>query len=174
MERFPDQESCIAYLEKMRWKGKPHCLYCGSTGVGRRTETEEGWIGRWNCHDCQASFKVTCGTVFHGMKIALQKWFLAISLIVNAKKSLSSHQLARDLSLNQKISWYILTRIRAEMAKKGGVLLEGIIEVDETYIGGKPRKKTNVPMMNPLSADVAQRKTLSSGLSSERIWDEKC
>ena len=63
MERFPDQESCIAYLEKMRWKGKPHCLYCGSTGVGRRTETEEGWIGRWNCHDCQASFKVTCGTV---------------------------------------------------------------------------------------------------------------
>ena len=66
MERFPDQESCIAYLEKIRWKGKPHCPHCGSTGIGRRTETEEGRIGRWNCYDCQASFKVTCGTVFHG------------------------------------------------------------------------------------------------------------
>ena len=141
MERFPDQESCIAHLEKMRWKGKPKCPHCESTHVGRRTETEEGRIGRWNCHDCHVTFKVTCGTVFHGTKIALQKWFLAISLIANAKKSLSSHQLARDLDLNQKTAWYILTRIRAEMAKKGGVLLEGIIEADETYIGGKPRKK---------------------------------
>ena len=87
------------------------------------------------------SFKVTCGTVFHGAKIALQKWFLAISLIANAKKSLSSHQLARDLDLNQKTAWYMMVRIRAEMAKKGGALLEGIIEADETYIGGKPRKK---------------------------------
>ena len=98
----------------------------------RRTETEEGRIGRWNCHACEVSFKVTCGTVFQDS----QKWFLAISLIANAKKSLSSHQLARDLDLNQKTAWYM---IRAEMAKKGGALLEGIIEADETYIGGKPR-----------------------------------
>ena len=96
MERFPDQESCIAHLEKMRWKGKPKCPHCESTHVGGRTETEEGRIGRWNCHDCHVTFKVTCGTVFHGTKIALQKWFLAISLIANAKKSLSSHQLARQ------------------------------------------------------------------------------
>ena len=59
MERFPDQESCIAHLEKMRWKGKPKCPHCESTHVGRRTETEEGRIGRWNCHDCHVTFKVT-------------------------------------------------------------------------------------------------------------------
>ena len=141
MERFPDQEACIAHLEKIRWKGSPKCPHCEGTNIGRWTETEEGRIGRWNCHACKVSFKATCGTVFRGAKIALQKWFLAISLIANAKKSLSSHQLARDLSLNQKTAWYMMTRIRAEMAKKGGALLEGIIEADETYIGGKPRKK---------------------------------
>ena len=140
MERFPDQESCITHLEKIRWKGKPHCPHCGSTSVKRRNETKIGRIGRWNCPDCHACFKVTCDTVFHGAKKPLQKWFLAISLMANAKKSLSSCQLARDLDLNQKTAWYMMARIRAEMAKKGGALLEGIIEADETYIGGKPRK----------------------------------
>ncbi len=141
MERFPDQESCIAHLEKIRWRGKPVCPHCESDHIGERTETEIGRIGRWNCHECQVSFKVTCRSVFHGTKIALQKWFLAISLITNAKKSLSRHQLARDLDLNQKTAWFMMARIRAEMAKKGGALLQGIIEADETYIGGKPRKK---------------------------------
>ena len=140
MERFPDQEACIKHLERIRWQDETHCLHCGSVDVVRKKEDGLGRVGRWNCHDCKASFKVTCGTVFHGTKIALQKWFLAISLVLNAKKSLSSHQLARDLDLNQKTAWYMITRIRAEMAKKGGALLEGIIEADETYIGGKPRK----------------------------------
>ena len=163
MERFPDQESCIAHLEKMRWKGKPKCPHCESTHVGRRTETEEGRIGRWNCHDCHVTFKVTCGTVFHGTKIALQKWFLAISLIANAKKSLSSYQLARDLDLNQKTAWYIVTRIRAEMAKKGGAGLEGIIEVDETYIGGKPRKKNKRSDDEPAKRGRGTQKTAIIG-----------
>ena len=140
MERFPDQEACIEHLERIRWKGEPKCPHCESEVVRKRTEDELGRIGRWQCHDCTATFKVTCGTVFHGTKIALQKWFMAIALVMNAKKSLSSHQLARDLDLNQKTAWYILTRIRAEMAKDS-VVLQGIIEADETYIGGKPRKE---------------------------------
>ena len=140
MERFPDQASCIDYLERIRWRSMPYCPHCGSIAVKRKHEGGEGRVGRWHCHDCRASFKVTCGTVFHGTKIALQKWFLAIALIVNAKKSVSSYQLARDLELNQKSAWYVQTRIRAEMSKKGGALLQGIIEADETYIG-KPRKE---------------------------------
>ncbi len=139
MERFPDQESCIEHLESIRWKGKPKCPHCDCPNVARRTETELGRIGRLQCHDCTATFKVTCGTVFHGTKIALQKWFLAISLMTNAKKSLSSHQLARDLDLDQKTAWRMGTCIRAEMAKDN-ILLQGIIEADETYVGGKPRK----------------------------------
>lgn len=139
MERFPDQKACISHLENIRWQGKPKCTHCGSENIKRKKESGVGRIGRWLCNDCKVSFKVTTDTVFHGTKIELQKWFLAISLIGNAKKSLSSHQLARDLNLNQKTAWYMMTRIRAEMAKDN-VLLKGIIEADETYIGGKPRK----------------------------------
>ena len=110
---------------------------------------KEDGVGRWNCNECNTSFKVTCGTVFHGTKIDLQKWFLAISLILNAKKGLSSHQLARDLGLNQKTAWYILTRIRAEMANKTNpIVLQGIIEADETFIGGKPRMVIHVFQVN--------------------------
>ena len=139
METFPTQKDCIAYLERLRWHGSPECPHCSNTRVRRREEHEIGRIGRWNCHECQTTFKVTHGTIFHGTKIALQKWFLAIALMVNAKKSLSSHQLARDLGLPQKAAWRMMTCIRAEMAKKS-VMLQGIIEADETYIGGKNRK----------------------------------
>ena len=145
MQKFPTQEACIEHLEKIRWQGNPQCPHCESEHVGRKNESEEeskvGRTGRWNCFDCQASFKVTCKTMFHGTKIPLQKWFLAISLILNAKKSLSSHQLARDLDLNQKTAWRIETCIRAEMVKETNALtLQGIVETDETYVGGKPRK----------------------------------
>ena len=140
MERFPDHKTCIEYLEKVRWRGHPHCPHCASVKVGRRNESKR--VGRWNCFDCRASFNVLAGTFFQGTKIQLQKWFLAISLMMNVKKSLSSYQLARDLDLNQKTAWYMQQRIRSEMMRKEGkALLKGIVEVDETYVGGKPRKR---------------------------------
>lgn len=139
MERFPTQEDCIDYLERIRWHGSPECPHCESTHVRRRNERDEGRIGRWNCHQCKSTFKATHGTVFQGTKIPLQKGFLAISLMAHAKKSLSSCQLARDLGLKQKAAWSLMMKIRAEMGKEN-VILEGIVEADETYIGGKVRK----------------------------------
>ncbi len=140
MEQYPDHESCINHLEKVRWGDNPHCPHCASVKVGRRNESKR--VGRWNCFDCHASFNVLAGTFFQGTKIKLQKWFLAISLMMNAKKSLSSYQLARDLDLNQKTAWYMQQRIRSEMMRKEGkALLKGIVEADETYVGGKPRKR---------------------------------
>jgi len=137
-KRFPDQEACIEYLEKVRWGAEAHCPHCGSTDVARKSESER--VGRWNCHACRSSFNVLAGTIFEKTKVPLQKWFLAIGLIVNAKKSLSSGQLARDLDLNQKTAWFMQQRIRAAMLTAEGDLLQGIVEVDETYVGGKPRK----------------------------------
>lgn len=84
-------------------KGIARMPHCESLNVRKRNEHEIGRVGRWNCHDCRATFKVTHGTIFHGTKIPLQKWFLAIVLMANAKKSLSSHQLARDLGVNRKL-----------------------------------------------------------------------
>ena len=164
MERFPDQESCIEHLERIRWGNKPVCPHCGCVEVKQKNEDGVGRVGRYNCTACKASFKVTQGTMFHGTKIPLQKWFLAISLILNAKKSLSSCQLARDLDLNQKTAWYIQTRIRAEMANKTNpIVLQGIIEADETYIGGKPRKENKKEDREPAKRGRGTSKTAVIG-----------
>ena len=135
---YPDQEACIEHLEAVRWGDDPHCPHCGSVSVARKTERHR--IGRWNCRDCKSSFNVLSGTIFEKTKVELQKWFLAVGLVVNAKKSLSSYQLARDLELNQKTAWYMQQRIRAAMAADQAPMLQGIVEADETYVGGKPRK----------------------------------
>ena len=110
-----------------------------STHVRRRNESDTGRIGRWNRHQCRSTFKVTQGRIFQGTKIPLQKWFVAIGLMANAKKSLSSCQLSRDIRLPQKSCWRLMMATRAEMGKDN-VLLQGIVEADETYIGGKRKK----------------------------------
>lgn len=136
--RFPDHDACLEHLEALRWGTEPHCPHCGGIRVARKADG--GRRGRWNCRDCKSSFNVLSGTIFEKTKLPLQKWFLAVGLVVNAKKSLSSHQLARDLDLNQKSAWFMQQRIRAQMASEQGPMLQGILEADETYIGGKPRK----------------------------------
>ena len=138
-QRYPDQEACMEHLERVRWGDDPHCPQCGSTHVARKAERHR--IGRWNCHDCHASFNALSGTIFEKTKIPLQKWFMAIGIMVNAKKSVSSFQLARDLDLNQKSAWYMQQRIRAAMAADQAPMLQGIVEADETFVGGKPRKR---------------------------------
>ena len=168
MQRFPDQESCLAHLERICWQGKPMCPHCERENVAPKNETQDedkvGRAGRYNCHVCRASFKVTQGTLFHGTKIPLQKWFLAISLILNAKKSLSSCQLARDLDLNQKTAWRMEMCVRAEMANKTNpIVLQGIIEADETYIGGKPRQENKQEDREPAPRGRGTSKTAVIG-----------
>ena len=141
--RFPDQEACIEHLEGVRWPTEAHCPHCASVHVARKADTDR--VGRWNCHDCKSSFNVLSGTIFQKTKVPLQKWFLAIGLMVNAKKSLSSWQLSRDLDVSQPTALFMQQRIRAAMAADQAPLLQGIVEADETYVGGKPRYrlKTN-------------------------------
>lgn len=126
---FPTHEACIAHLEKARWGDKPNCPHCDSENVARKADGNR--VGRWNCHNCKSSFNVLSGTIFQGTKIPLQKWFLAISLLFNEKKSISSHQLARDLDMNQKTAWFLVMRIHAAMVEKDSLLF-GIMEANET------------------------------------------
>lgn len=140
IRRFPDQQACIDHLESIRFKNGAYCPLCGSVENVKRKK-ENNLVGRWNCHDCKKSFNVLSGTIMQGTHIPLQKWFVAIALIVNAKKSLSSYQLGRDLELNQKSAWYMQQRIRAAMASDQAPMLTGIVEADETYVGGRPRKQ---------------------------------
>ncbi len=140
VNRYPDQETCIAHLESVRFgKHGAFCRYCGGTRVARKRENSR--IGRWNCFDCSSSFNVLQGTIFQKTKIPLQKWFVAIALMISAKKSLSSHQMARSLGMSQRTAWYMMQRVRSGMASEERELLQDIIEVDETYVGGRVRWK---------------------------------
>lgn len=136
-KQFPAQKDCIDFLEQRRWGDKPVCVYCGS--INTNPLNQEGRF-RHHCNGCRSTFSVTVGTIFHGTHIPLQKWFLLISLMQNAKKGLSSCQAARDIEINQGTTWSMMHRIR-KSNKDYGKLLEGIIEMDETYVGGKPRKE---------------------------------
>ena len=156
MKQFPDQDSCIAHLEMIRWGNNPQCPRCESENVARKTI--RGKTGEWNCHLCKSTFNVMTDTMFQGTKVELHKWFLAIGLVANAKKSLSSHQLARDLDLTQPTALYIQQRIRTEMGRKSSPLLQCIIEADEAYVGESHANETSARMMNLLNADAEQRK----------------
>ena len=135
-QQFPTQEDYIAHLEEARWHGEPTCPYCGSVNTVPNQH-------RHRCYDCLTSFSVTVGTIFHHTHMPLQKWFLAISLILNAKKGISSLQLSRDIEVNKNTAWRIAMQIRKAMTQADQRnLLTGVIEMDETYVGGKPRKGT--------------------------------
>lgn len=136
-KKFPTQKSCIKYLEKARWGDKPICVYCASINTNPIIKEL-----RHHCNGCRKSFSVTVGTIFHRTHVPLQKWFLLIVLMQNAKKGLSACQAARDIEMNRPTVWSMMHRIRKSM-KDNGTLLTGIIEMDETYLGGKPRKENN-------------------------------
>ncbi len=133
-KKFPTEADCIRHIERVRWNGTPVCPYCKST---RTTPIPSE--SRHHCNSCNTTFSVTVGTIFHHTHLPLQKWFLAISLVLNAKKGISARQLARDLEVNKNTAWFMGMRIRNAMFEQGE-LLKGIVEMDECYIGGKPRK----------------------------------
>ena len=145
--RFPTPESATAHLEKVRWGEDPHCPYCGAFTAARHNETGRS---RWQCWTCNKSFSATVGTIFHNSHIDLQRWFLLISLMLNAKKGLSAMQAARYIEMRRPTVWSMMHRIRAALVDDGK-LLTGLVEMDEAYIGGKPRKRnrrdddTNAP-----------------------------
>jgi transposase-like protein len=135
-ELFPTESDCITHLENVRWKGKPVCPYCGSDRA-----TSAPAVQRYHCNNCKTSFSVTVGTIFHHTHLPFQKWLLAVSIVLNAKKGLSARQLARDLEVNKNTGWRMGMQIRKAMAEREQrELLSGVVQMDETYIGGKPRK----------------------------------
>jgi len=136
-ELFPTNNDCISHIEKVKWGDTPVCPYCKSSNQTPLKSEKK----RYHCNNCNTSFSVTVRTIFHHTHLPLQKWFLAISIIINAKKGLSARQLGRDLNVNKDTAWRMAMKIRNAMSQtKQRNLLTGIVEADETYIGGKPRK----------------------------------
>jgi transposase-like protein len=156
-KKFGDQESCVNYLEAARWPEGVQCLKCDSPRITRITtnETEskrkdprtgEVKVRKvparivYQCYACGHQFSATTGTIFHDTHLDLEKWFLAVALMTNAKKGLSALQLKRDIKVAYKTAWYLNHRIREAMALLEAAdekPLTGTVEVDETYIGSK-------------------------------------
>jgi len=137
-KKFPNKEACIKYLEKLRWENEPICVYCNSKNTCPIPKEL-----RHHCKNCHKSFSVTVGTIFHNSHLDLQKWFLIISLMLSAKKGISACQLSRNINLRRPTVWLIMHKIRNAMKTDQTQLLQGIVEMDEAYVGGKPRKMAN-------------------------------
>ena len=137
--RFSDESVCEAYLEQLRWNGKPECPHCGCSKVYKLKSVKQPY----KCGDrfCGKKFSVRIGLIFEASNIPLSKWFIAIYLVTNHKKGISSLQLGRDLNITQKSAWHMIMRIREMMRTKTTVKMDNVVEVDEVYIGGKMKNK---------------------------------
>ncbi len=138
MERYHSDEKCRTLLEDLRWPDGIQCPRCEGTTISRIKKR-----GQFDCDSCRYQFSVTAGTIFHDSKLPLWKWFLATYLITESKKGISSNQIKRMLGTTYRTAWHLTHRIRGAMAYAHRKPLLGIVEADETFVGGKyryPRK----------------------------------
>ena len=134
---FADPDNCITYLAARRWKGSVAvCPTCGSKDVSFVASRR-----LWQCktRHPKAQFSIKVGTIFEDSPITLDKWLLAMWMLANCKNGVSSYQISRATGISQKSTWFMLQRIRLALQGENGGKLDGEIEVDETYIGGKSR-----------------------------------
>jgi transposase-like protein len=137
IEQYRDEEACRDRLEALKWPDGVKCPRCGSEKISRIKERHQ-----FDCDECRYQFSVTAGTIFHDSHLPLWKWFLAAYLMCESKKGISANQLKRSLAISYKTAWYLCHRIRKAMEETApGPKLNGTVEVDETYVGGKYDKR---------------------------------
>ncbi len=132
MEAFGSESSCREVLAELRWPEGVTCPKCQAT---RHAYDSDRFV--WDCYSCGYQFSAIVGTIFQDTKLPLRKWFMATLLMVEAKKGMSANQMKRTLGISYKTAWYLCHRIRAAMKDVETRPLEGVLEADETWIGGK-------------------------------------
>lgn len=154
IERYSDEEKCRKYLEALKWPQGVKCPRCGSEKVSRINKR-----GQFDCDKCRYQFSVMANSIFHDSHLPLWKWFLAVYLMTESKKGISANQIKRSLAISYKTAWYLCHRIRKaieELIDKP--LLNGTVEVDETYVGGKyDRRRKRSPWEKQAVIGLLQR-----------------
>jgi transposase-like protein len=133
---FADEDVALNFLADVRWPtGEQTCPHCGSVAEHYFLNSQR----RWKCKDCRKQFSIKVGTIFEDSPIKLNKWLPAVWLLANCKNGISSYELARALGVTQKSAWFMLHRVRLAMQSGSFEKIDGEVEVDETFIGGKAR-----------------------------------
>ncbi len=161
-KNFPTEEQALAYFEKRRWPNGIRCPICGAKEISKITRKSKSKNVRaqvYQCLEqtCKSQFSATSGTIFHDSHLPLSKWFMAISLMIDAKKGMSALQLQRHLGVNYRTAWYLAHRIREAMDEPDGLKLTGTVEIDETYIGGKQRGHKGKKLNKDVVLGIRQR-----------------
>ncbi|MEQ8396550.1 IS1595 family transposase [Thalassobaculum sp.] len=138
---FADEDKAIELVESLMWPNGAVCPHCEATDRQFRLQGQATRKGLWKCGHCRKQYTVKVGTIFEGSHIGLNKWLFAIYLMCSSKKGVSANQLKRELGISYKSAWLLCNRVREAMNVEplrgmlggGG----GIIEIDETYVGGK-------------------------------------
>jgi transposase-like protein len=161
-DQYRDPDSAAAYLESIRWPDGPTCPHCGEQERSPYHITVSGKARRiWKCAECRKQFSVTVGTIFERSHIPLHKWLLAFHLLCASKKGMSSLQLSRMLGLTFKSAWFMMHRIRHAMPHNPTRMPTGVVDVGETYVGGRKRggkrgRGTSKAAVAPLSSATAR------------------
>lgn len=158
LKAFPDEQSCIDHLEKLRWNGNVVSPFDPTSKVYNCKGN------RYRCKNTGKYFNVKKDTMFDNTKIGLQKWFLAIWIVTAHKKGISSLQLGRDLDITQKSAWFMLQRIRNCFGIENGNILDNEVEADETYVGGKNKNRHNSKKVPHSQGRSAKDKTPVVGM----------
>lgn len=145
IERYGTEEKCRGFLEELRWPHGVECPRCftrDAVAIKNRPQ--------WRCRSCDYRFSVTVGTVFADSHLPLWKWFLAAYLVIESTKGISAKQLQRTLGVTYKTAWYLGHRIRHAMEEDSPVPLKGVVEIDETFVGGYSPDKGQGPHASKL------------------------
>ncbi len=180
-QEFTTDEQCLEFLEKQKWpNGVVRCPTCGNDKISRitrKTPSKNKRAQLYQCLEktCKQQFSATSGTIFHDSHLPILKWFMAVSLVMDAKKGMSAKQIQQHLGIGSyQTAWHMVHRIREAMEDQNPKPMSGIVEMDETYIGGKAKRRgrrarSNKPMSEKFDMVVAMRERSKKGKADGRV-----